>query len=275
MALKLLGCARWSRHWSGGGADGRSLPAGRPIDTIQTKRRLKGEQAEPYALYSKLMRYAERAEETCHSLSWNVVSKVATHRPELLECPLVNDAYQMCRKFLVFEQYFPLIEIDFSQNISMGEIWTLTKTTRQQIAFYETQERRETVAEFLATCLSLLLEDVQIPLYTTGEEEMLHVSLDSLHQRLPAAIEGIIGYTFSDPSYESLFNRLGKVLGRNLCIASGIDPELRGESHKQPLMPSAPNNKYQHVLVDTYLAYTPFADSCTRSTLHDSRKRPL
>ena len=45
------------------------IPAGRPMDTLRTARRLKGDMAELYKLYARLSKYADQADETCTDFS--------------------------------------------------------------------------------------------------------------------------------------------------------------------------------------------------------------
>jgi hypothetical protein len=241
---------------------GRNMPTGRPIDAMRARRRLKGEMAELYTLYTRLCQYATQAEERCSELCRRVVLEVLDTTPDELTNPYVNASVQLCRNILRYEGYFPLPEIDFSQELPLGEIWELSKVARRQLAFHERGIRREEIGEVLKAFLDKLhaggLPNLSVS--AGGDEGAMVVPLVSLHHQPANAIEGVIRSVFRKPEDDGLFSRLGEALLRNLLLASGIDPDKDSDSDKQPVMPTAARDKTPGELVQLYLDRTPFTD---------------
>ena len=237
---------------------GASLPAGRPLDKIATARRMSREQRELSKLYKRLRRYEPQAEGVSTQVCRWAVEKAINPSPEDQTNPFVLAANQLCKDILSFEGYFPLPEIDFSRDYSMGEVWELTALIKRCLAFYETQTRREKVREILTMFLynplhdgerrQLLNEKLIRP---EGEGLLFTASLESLHEKIPEAIEEV-----------------GLILGRE-CTQDGEPlPRLykqyeqnffrMSEGHREPVLPRELKGKSASELVQLYLSQTPF-----------------
>lgn len=240
-----------------------SLPAGRPLDKIATARRMSREQRELSTLYQRLRRYEPQAEGIAAEVCRVVVEKAIDPSPDDLSNPFVIAANQLCKDLLAYEGYFPLPEIDFSKDYSMGEIWELTGLTRRALAFYETKTRQEKVREILTLFLYNPLHDGQRrqlmneKLLRPGSEELLFsASLESLHERIPEAIEEV-----------------GVILGRECAQDGEPFPRLKkqyeanffrvSEGHNDPVMPGEVKGKSNADLVHMYLSATPFSQFFT------------
>jgi hypothetical protein len=119
---------------------GATLPAGRPMDRLRTRKRLKGEEAELFNLYKRLERHHSAASEMVTEFCWNTVIQAIDPTPDELTSPIVQASHQLCLNILHFEGYYPLPQIDFARQLSLGEIWDETKLIRRCLLFYETQK---------------------------------------------------------------------------------------------------------------------------------------
>jgi hypothetical protein len=117
---------------------GVSLPAGRPMNRLHTRRRLKGDEKELFGLYKQLKRYEETASETVSKFCWDIVISALDPEPEELTSPIVQASHELCLNILAFERYFPLPQINFERQLSLGEIWDETKLLRRCLLFYPT-----------------------------------------------------------------------------------------------------------------------------------------
>src|SRR5215475_8869265 len=68
---------------------GASLPAGRPLDTLQTRRRMKGEEAELFNLYKRLERHRPVASEMVTDFCRGIVIEAIDPSPDELKSPIV------------------------------------------------------------------------------------------------------------------------------------------------------------------------------------------
>jgi hypothetical protein len=235
------------------------MPEGRSQDRADTARRIRREQRELFTLYQKLKRYAPQAEGIATNVCEKAVSRAIDPSPEDLKNPFVLAANHLCQDLLSFEGYFPLPEIDFSLDYSMGETWDLTARIRRCLAFYETRTRQEKVGEILTMFLYNPLHDgerrqlLNEKLIRPGTEELLFsASLESLHEKIPEAIEEvgvILGRECSGDGEP--FPRLYKQYEQNILQAS--------EGHVEPLMPREVKGKSNAELVHMYLVGTPFS----------------
>src|SRR5215218_7168644 len=87
---------------------GASLPAGRPMDRLHTRRRLKGDEKELFNLYKQLERHRPNAPERVAEFCWDCVIEAIDPTPEELESPIIQAANQLCLNILHFEGYIPL-----------------------------------------------------------------------------------------------------------------------------------------------------------------------
>jgi hypothetical protein len=129
---------------------GDKVPTGRPGDARQTKRMIKGDQAELHALYTRLLRYTDQAEEMVTDVSWGAVISSLDPSPDDLTSPLVLAANQLCQNILKYEKYFPLPEIDFERELPLKETWEATALVRRCLTFYETKSHQEKIRDILA-----------------------------------------------------------------------------------------------------------------------------
>ena len=169
---------------------GASLPAVRPMDKIATARRMSRDQTELYHLYKKLLSYADQAEDICNTLSQDAVIKAIDPSPDNLENPFVLAAYHLCLDILIYEQYFPLPEIDFTRQMQLGEIWKLTAHIRRCLAFYESKQQQEKIGRSLTLFLYHLLHDqerrpwLDEKLFRVAMEDVLFsTTLEDLHRK--------------------------------------------------------------------------------------------
>src|SRR5882672_2480826 len=144
---------------SAGERAGASLPTGRPMDKLQTRRRLKGDEAELFNLYKRLYRHETTASEMMTDFCWGIVISALDPSPDELTSPIMQAADTLCQNILLFEGYFPLPAIDFERQLSLGEIWDATKLMRRCLAFYETQKRKDEIQEVFQEFLTSLLKD--------------------------------------------------------------------------------------------------------------------
>jgi hypothetical protein len=102
-------------------AGDKILPAGRPMDKLTTTRRVNRDQAELYNLYKKMRQYEAQAEGIVTHVCWGSVISALDPSPNDLTTPIVLAANQLCQNILLYEKYFPLPEIDFNKQLSLGE----------------------------------------------------------------------------------------------------------------------------------------------------------
>jgi hypothetical protein len=250
---------------------GVSLPAGRPMDKIATARRMSQDQRELYNLYKKLLRYTDQAQDTCTTVCRGAVKSALDPSPDDLTNPFVLAANQLCQDILRYEEYFPLPEIDLTRELSLGKVWELTALTRRCLAFYETQKQQEKVGEILGMFLYNLLHDqerrpwLDEKLFRVASEDVLFsATLESLHANIPQAIEAVISILGQECTQEGEpFPRLYNKIDDNFFLASGIDPNRREQSRKEPVMPRQVKGKTPLELVHMYLNATPFPDYFT------------
>jgi hypothetical protein len=246
-----------------GGRMAQHVPAGRPIDKLRTARRMSREQTELYNLYKRLLRYTDQAEETCNDLCWHVVLNVLNPTTDELLCPIVEASLQLCRKLLEDEGHFPIVEIDFTKKLPLGEIWDLSKVVRRQLAFYESQKHQQQIEEILRLILSDLLIDYRmgkLRISAEPDNAMFFVPLHTRHAHLANTIESI-GQTLLEkcvPPDGEPCSHLMEILIRNTLVASGIDRDRLEQSHKQPVKPTQATGLSPAELIDSYLAGTPF-----------------
>jgi hypothetical protein len=150
---------------------GASLPAGRPMDRLHTRRRLKGDEKELYGLYKQLERHRPNAKNWVAQFCRGCVITAIDPTPEELESPIIQAAQQLCLNILHFERYFPLPEIDFNRQLSLGEIWDETKLIRRCLLFYETHKRQGEIKEVLVDYLTALVKEglPKLPPIDSGE----------------------------------------------------------------------------------------------------------
>jgi len=227
------------------------------MDKLQTRRRLKGDEAELFTLYKRLYRHEATASEMVTDFCWGIVISALDPSPDELTSPIVQAVDSLCQNILMFEGYFPLPAIDFEQQLSLGEIWDATKLLRRCLAFYETQKRQAEIKEALQDFLKALKDGLpKLPGGVAGEAwgEAL---LLSLHYQPARAIDHIVRATIRTPEDDGRLSRLGETLMRNFLLASGIDPEWK-ESQKQPTWASEMRDKTPEEIVSLYLGQTPF-----------------
>ena len=133
------------------------IPNERPMDKRQTARRLKGDMAELYKLYARLNKYADQAEETCKDVCDTAIGKVAQNVPALEKSPVRDDALTLCRNLLIYEGYFPLLEIDFTRQLPLGEIWAYTEAIQRQLELYQNPKRKQEIIDLLALYVQAFL----------------------------------------------------------------------------------------------------------------------
>jgi hypothetical protein len=114
-------------NWAGDKITEKVPDAPRPMDTIKTNRRMSKDQKELYNEYVKLRKYSDTAEDTATRVCGDVVISVLNPPVDELDNPFVKSAGKLCLDILRFEGYFPLPEIDFSKQYSLGETWDFTK----------------------------------------------------------------------------------------------------------------------------------------------------
>ena len=100
------------------------MPEGRPMDRVQTRKRIKGDAKELYALYKQLERHRSNAPERVSAFSWDCVIQAIDPTPEELESPIIQAAHQLCLNILAFERYFPLPESTLTGNSPLGKSGT-------------------------------------------------------------------------------------------------------------------------------------------------------
>ena len=248
-------------------AGDKILPAGRPMDKLTTTRRVNRDQAELYNLYKKMRQYEAQAEGIVTHVCWGSVIKALDPSPDDLTTPIVLAANQLCQNILLYEKYFPLPEIDFNKQFSLGQTWEATKLVRRCLEFYETKNNQEKIGHLLGAFLHNIFYDqegrpcLDEKLFRgEGEEALFAVVLESVHTDIPRAIEGV-GYALGNgcvlPDGEP-FPRLWKIFPVNMAVASGIDPSEMETSTKDPVMPSEMKGKSPSQLVQMYLNETPF-----------------
>jgi hypothetical protein len=222
---------------------GTALPAGRPMDKIATARRMSRDQAEAYNLYNKLLKYSDQAEDMVTHVCWGAVISALDPAPDDLTNPLVIAANQLCRDILRYEQYFPLPEIDFSREHSLGEMWSFTKLIRRCLALYESKTQQEKIRNLLEMFLLNLLHDLEGRQWlderlirVDANEARFATTLESLHANVAGAIDTVVtvlgqGCTQDGEPFPRLYDKMEK----NILLASGIDPDRRG--NKKPELP--------------------------------------
>ena len=241
---------------SAGEKAGASLPAGRPMDRLQTRRRMKGDEAELFNLYKRLYRYESTAEAMVTDFCWGIVIEAIDPSPDELTSPIVQAADNLCQNILTFEGYFPLPQIDFERQLSLGEIWDAIKLVRRCLLFYETQKRKDEIAEVLRDCLKALVKEglPKLPASDSGEQWGESLLLN-LHYQPARAIDLCLRSMFRTPEDDGRLSKLADTLMRSFLLASGIDPEWK--SDKQPKWASEMTNKTPEEIIALYLGQTP------------------
>jgi hypothetical protein len=243
--------------------------APRPRDTISTARRLKGDVKKLHTLYTKLLAYKDVAESTLTDVCWGEVIRVLDPSPEQLTHPFVLAANKLCQDILRFEGYYPLPEIDFTRQLSLGETWDLEKRVVRTLAFYETNEQKNKIKDLLWMFLANTLFEAENRPYLDeklinpqGEEALFATTIEGLHPNITAAVEGVwysLGKGTTPPDGEPV-PRLAKTHMNNACFATGIDPSELETTHKQLILPTQMRGKSPAELLRMYLSGTPFVD---------------
>ena len=223
---------------------------------------MRGDKKELYDEHEKLLRYTSGAKETCDDFCWRVVKRELNPGSDTPVGPSAQAAFSLCSGLLSFEGYYPLPEIDFSNNFSLGEIWKMKERTKRALAFYETRAHQEEIAEVFSRVVQNLLR--KIPL-TDGQEALGGTPLINI---LPDAVEkldGLLLYMIRlpGPDGNGLFQRVGKQIGETMMAVSGINPDRDDSATMQLELPSAWKDKTLEELVALYLSDSPFQDfSC-------------
>ena len=256
-------------NWSGDKITKHVPDAPRPIDTISTSRRLKGDVKKLHTLYTKLLTYKDVAESTSTDVCWGEIMRVLAPSPEERNHPFVQAANKLCQDILRFEGYFPLPELDFTRQLSLGETWDLEKRVVRTLAFYETHEQKVKIQDLLYMFLANTLFDAENQPYLDeklinpqGEEALFATTIEGLHPNIAGAIEGVwyaLGKGTTPPDGEPV-PRLAKTHMHNACFASGIDPAELETTHKQLILPTQMQGKSPAELLRLYLSRTPFVD---------------
>ena len=236
---------------------GATLPAGRPIDRLQTRKRLKGDEKELFGLYKQLERHRPNAPDWAAEFSWDCVIQAIDPTPEELESPIIQAANQLCLNILHFEGYYPLPQIDFNRQLSLGEIWDESKLIRRCLLFYETQKRQGEIKEVLVDFLKALVKEglPKLPPLNSGER-WGETPVLNMHYQPARAIENVIRATFRTPEDDGRLSRLAETLMRSSLLASGINPDGK-DTDKLPKWPSEMTDKSPGELVALYLGQTP------------------
>jgi len=242
---------------SAGEKVGASLPAGRPMDKLQTRRRLKGDEAELFNLYKRLYRHESTAEQMVTDFCWGIVISALDPSPDELTSPIVQAADSLCQNILTYEGYFPLPQINFDRQLSLGEIWDATKLVRRCLLFYETPKRQAEIKEVLQDFLKALVKDglPKIPSSDSGEQ-WGEAQLLNLHYQPARAIDHSLRAMFRTPEDDGRLSKLADTLMRSFLLASGIDPEWK-ESQKQPKWASEMVDKTPEEIIALYVGPTP------------------
>jgi hypothetical protein len=239
-------------------ADSEAIPETRAVDKIATARRVSRDQEELYTQYSKLLKYSDQAKETVDAYCWGVVQDVLDPPRDTLLSPLVQAYFGLCSKLLMYEGYFPLPEIDFSKERSLGEIWKLTERVKRCLEFFEKREYQEEIAKALRRFGKNLLP--KIPL--TDEEALGTVPLITLLPEAANTLQGMLPYLMELAGLEGNgpISRLGKQYGQRLVDFSVIDPDRDDPAIMQVKVQASFKDKTPQELIERYLRETPFED---------------
>jgi hypothetical protein len=193
------------------------VPAGRPMDKLRTARRLKGDMAELYKLYTRLSKYADQADDTCNAICNTVVAKSGL----TIHSPIRDDAFQLCQNLLIYGGYFPLPEIDFTKDIPLGKIWDHTKAIKLQLELYQNPKRNQEIMELLEWYVQAFL-----PQFAANGDHLGYAQFVDMHDDAAGAIDWLIPLAMRKAEEEAkLFQRLGHTLFDNICRISGINPD--------------------------------------------------
>ena len=234
-----------------------TIPETRVKDKIATARRVSRDQAELYNEYSKTLKYSGQAKETVDAFCWGVVQEVLDPPLDSLLSPLVQSYLSLCNKLLTYEGYFPLPEIDFSKERSLGEIWNLTESVKRSLEFFEKHDQQKNIANALSLFGQNLLP--KIPL--TDEEALGAAPLITFLPEAANTLQGMLPYLIelAGPECKGPISRLGKQIGQRLMDFSVIDDHDNPEII-QAKMTKAIGNKTPQEIIDLYLRETPFVD---------------
>jgi hypothetical protein len=226
------------------------VPAGRPMDKLRTARRFKGDMAELYKRYTRLSQYADQAEDTCKDMCHTAMAKAGLD----VHSPVYHDAYQLSRNLLIYGEYFPLYEIDLTNQLPLGEIWEHTKAIQLQLELYQNQKRSQEIIELLAWYVQAFL-----PQLVANEEHLGYAQLVDMHDNPAAAIDWLIPLAGRKAEENDLFKRLGHTLFHNVCQVSGINPNRDHPDKVKMLTASMLQHKTtREVLTTLYLNQTLF-----------------
>ena len=243
---------------------GNNVSTDRIKDKIATARMMRGDKKELYNEHEKLLKYTSGAKETCDDFCWRVVKRELNPGADTPVGPSAQAAFSLCSALLTFEGYYPLPEIDFSNNFSLGEIWKMKERTKRALAFYETRAHQEEIAEVFSRLVKNLLGKTPL----TDEQEALGGT--PLINILPDAVEKLDGLLLymaklPGPAGNGLFQRIGKQIGETIMAVSGINPERDDSATMQLELPSAWKDKTLEELVALYLSDSPFQDFFMRN----------
>ena len=187
---------------------------------------------------------------------------VITEHVELPQNEALMQAFDRCQKAVlalettVFTS--PEIKWDIAK-LSLKEQVDLRRFLRAQQHFLANAERvgdllGDTVAGIFAGLLS------ELPAFADDDEDDgLTVPLAALLAKPGDVVDRIIGtVTASGPSEAGLFITLSDRFWRNVCAASGVDPD--DEKPRRPLITAADLELAPIDLAETYLRGTPFLD---------------
>jgi hypothetical protein len=238
---------------------GATLPAGRPMDRLHTRRRLKGDEKELFILHKQLERHRPNAMAWAAEFSWDCVIESLDPTPDELESPIIQAAHTLCLNILAFEGYYPLPQIDFTRELSLGEIWDETKLLRRCLLFYETQKRQGEIKEVLVDYLKAIVKVglPKLPSLDSGER-WGETPVLNMHLHPARAIECVLRATFRSPEDDGRLSRLADTLMRSSLLASGINPDGK-DTDKLPKWPSDMTDKSPEELISLFLGSTPLS----------------
>src|SRR4051794_17438956 len=231
----------------------------RPLDLIRNAVQGRREQAELRHLHDGFRQHAESAEEKRDDLCAAVVAHALDLSPDDAVPPVARAAWQLCQALLAYEGHLHVPDIDLSRARGTAETWELKAELARALRPFEEPQTAELIGNALAFVVKNLSDGVPAAADADAETAALSVPLYALMREPAAAIEAAIGAAFDDDIERAgLFPRLRARLGRNLCTASGIDPDRAEESRKAVVMPSKADREPAE-LVAGYLAGTPLA----------------
>lgn len=261
----------WKSGWENGAPASLSPSVGRGFFSNWFLSEAQRERAELKALYDTIHTMFGQSRFAEQDALQNAIQDVFTDIFERCSCEptkdLVYALHDPIKALLYDELYFlpQLDEADWDRVDIEGQVELRNFLLRKRQFFtdfeYQNNLANHTIAIITAGILQNTSVDTMDGTDGNSQELSFQTTLIDLVFDAPKMVESTIVTLFDkDIRTAKLFFPVLEQLDRNLHLASGIDPWRRHKTSKSLILPTDAKNKAPPILVEQYLAHTPFAE---------------